>query len=158
MVIIMKDGVYSRDEILAMISDAVKLTEEGKYESAFEIYNKLLPYNLPEVYNNLGNLYRRQGMVGRAIEMYKQAIQNAPDFALAYFNLACALMEIDRFNEATMFFEKAENLGLKNFDLDVQLALCYIATGNKRKAKEKLKDKQVRSEVETYIEGGLDLE
>jgi len=145
------------DEIMSMINDAVKLTEEGKYELAQEIYNKLLPYNLPEVYNNLGNIYRRQGMVGKAIEMYKMAIQNSPNFSLAYFNLACALMEVDRFNEAIMFFEKAEKLGLKSFDLDVQLALCYIATGNKRKAHEKLLDKKVMAEVESYVEGRLEV-
>jgi hypothetical protein len=35
----------------------------------------------------------------------------------------------------------------------VQLALCYLATGNNRKAQERMKDEKVRQEVLKYIEG-----
>jgi tetratricopeptide (TPR) repeat protein len=145
------------ENIELLLQEAIKLTEEGNYDRAIEIYNKLIPYEIPEVFNNLGNIYRRQGMLGRAIEMYRKAIHICPNFSIAYFNLACALMEVDRYNEAVMFFEKAEKLGLKSFDLDVQLALCYIALGNKKKAKERLSDESVKREVEKYVEGGLDL-
>ncbi|AMW33745.2 tetratricopeptide repeat protein [Fervidobacterium islandicum] len=149
------DDKHANIEIL--LKEAVKLTENGDYEKALEIYNELARYEIPEVFNNMGNVFRRQGMLGRAIEMYKKAIQLSPNFPLAYFNLACALMEVDRYNEAVMFFEKAEKLGLKSFDLDVQLALCYVALGNKKKAKERLRDERVKAEVEKYVEGGLEL-
>ncbi|QIV78257.1 tetratricopeptide repeat protein [Fervidobacterium pennivorans] len=153
----MQQGNKRNENAELLLQEAIKLTEEGNYDRAIEIYNKLIPYEIPEVFNNLGNIYRRQGLLGRAIEMYRRAIQLYPNFPIAYFNLACALMEVDKYNEAVMFFEKAEKLGLKSFDLDVQLALCYIALGNKKKAKEKLSDERVKSEVEKYVEGGLEL-
>ncbi len=145
----------TKEEIYELISKAVSLTEKGMNKEAIEIYEQLLQFDIPEVYNNLGNIYRRNGMLGNAVEMYKKTIQLDNTFALAYFNLACALMEMERYGDAAMFFEKSEKLGLKTFDLDVQLALCYIATGNNSKAAERLKDEKVRKEVEKYIEGEL---
>ena len=147
----------TKEEIYKQLEEAVKLTEAGKNKEAMEIYEKLLEYEIPEVYNNIGNLYRREGLLGKAIEMYKKAIQISPDFALAYFNLGCALMELDKYNEAVMFFEKSERLGMKSFDLDVQLTLSYIGSGNLSKAKEKMKDERVRNEVSKYIDGGIKL-
>jgi len=117
----------------------------------------LLNKDIPDVYNNVGNIYRRQGMLGKAIEMYRRAIQSDPYFSLAYFNLACALMEMERYSDAVMFFEKAEKLGLQGFETDVQIALCYIALGNKRKASERMKDERIRAEVQNYIDGRIDL-
>ncbi|HOQ39773.1 MAG TPA: tetratricopeptide repeat protein [Fervidobacterium sp.] len=143
------------EEIYEQISKAVSLTEKGMSKEATAIYEKLLKYEVPEVYNNLGNIYRRDGMLGKAVEMYRKTIQLDNSFSAAYFNLACALMEMERYSESIMFFEKAEKLGLKGFDLDVQLTLCYIAVGNHLKARERLKDEKVRKEVEKYIEGEL---
>ncbi|MGB9614035.1 MAG: tetratricopeptide repeat protein [Fervidobacterium sp.] len=144
-------------EILEKIEKAVEFAKEGKIKNAMEIYESLLEYEIPEVYNNIGNLYRREGFLGKAIEMYKKAIQIDQNFPLAYFNLGCALMELERYNEARMFLEKAEKLGIKGFEIDVQLALSYLAIGELAKAKERLKNEDVRREVSKYVEGGLNL-
>ncbi|MEN3043489.1 MAG: tetratricopeptide repeat protein [Fervidobacterium sp.] len=143
------------EDILKKIEQAVELSESGKIKEALEIYISLLEYEIPEVYNNIGNLYRREGMLGKSIEMYRKAIQLDPNFSLPYFNLACALMEIEKYNEAILFFEKAEKLGLESFDLHVQLALCYLATGNISKAKKLMEDEKVRCEVQKYVEGDV---
>ncbi|MGB9795323.1 tetratricopeptide repeat protein [Fervidobacterium riparium] len=145
------------NEIVQQIKRAVELTENGLYDEALKIYNELLNKDIPDVYNNVGNIYRRQGMLGKAIEMYRRAIQSDPYFSLAYFNLACALMEMERYSDAVMFFEKAEKLGLQGFETDVQIALCYIALGNKRKASERMRDERVKAEVQNYIDGRIDL-
>ncbi|MGQ9855334.1 MAG: tetratricopeptide repeat protein [Fervidobacterium sp.] len=145
------------NELVQQIKRAVELTEDGLYDEALKIYNELLDKDIPDVYNNVGNIYRRQGMLGKAIEMYRRAIQSDPYFSLAYFNLACALMEMERYSDAVMFFEKAEKLGLQGFETDVQIALCYIALGNKRKASERMRDERVRAEVQNYIDGRIDL-
>ncbi|MEJ5257047.1 MAG: tetratricopeptide repeat protein [Fervidobacterium sp.] len=145
------------NEIVQQIKRAVELTEDGRYDEALKIYSELLDRDIPDVYNNVGNIYRRQGMLGKAIEMYRRAIQSDPYFSLAYFNLACALMEMERYSDAVMFFEKAEKLGLQGFETDVQIALCYIALGNKRKASERMKDERIRAEVQNYIDGRIDL-
>ncbi|ABR30672.1 tetratricopeptide repeat protein [Thermosipho melanesiensis] len=133
---------------------AIELTKNGKFDEAEKIYKELVKQDIPEAYNNLGNIYRKKGLIARAIECYKKAIEIKPDFAECYFNLGCAYMEIENYSLAIFSLEKAEKLGLKNFDLDVQLSLCYLAVGNKRKAKEKMKDEKVKTEVLKYIEEG----
>ncbi|MFN6992104.1 MAG: tetratricopeptide repeat protein, partial [Fervidobacterium sp.] len=90
---------------------------------------------------------------GKSIQMYRKAIELDSNFSLAYFNLGCALMELERYSEAIMLFEKAKRLGLESFDLDVQLALCCLAIGNNTKAKELLKNEEVYHEVKKFIEG-----
>lgn len=141
------------ERVRAAIEEALRLTNDGKYQEALKIYEEILGENLPEVYNNVGNIYRRLGMLAKAVEMYRRAILVDHTFPLAYFNLACALMEMEKYSEAIMFFEKAESLGLRSFELDVQLALCYIATNNVKKAAKRLEDERVRDEVERFIEG-----
>lgn len=143
------------EDVLRKIQEAVEHTKNGEIEKALEIYNSLLSYDVPEAYNNLGNILRKEGMIGKSIEMYRKAIELDPKFPLPYFNLGCALMELERHSEAIMLFEKAQRLGLKSFDLEVQLALCYLATGNNSKAKELLNNEDVYREVQKYVEGGL---
>ncbi|QTA38928.1 tetratricopeptide repeat protein [Thermosipho ferrireducens] len=130
---------------------AIEFTKLGEYEKAIEIYQQLAAKNIPEAYNNLGNIYRKKGLIGKAVEMYKKAININPEFPEAFFNMGCALMEIDKYDEAIMALEKSQKLGLHSFDLDVQLALCYIATGKQKKAQEKLSDKNVENEVKKYL-------
>ncbi|WP_126993207.1 tetratricopeptide repeat protein [Thermosipho globiformans] len=132
---------------------AIELSKQGKFDEAEKIYRELIKENVPEAYNNLGNIYRRRGLIAKAIEYYKQALQIKPDFAECYFNMGCAFMEIDNYSLAIFNFEKAEKLGFRDFELNVQLALCYLATGNNRKAQERMKDEKVRQEVLKYIEG-----
>lgn len=146
-----------KEDVLEKIKEAIRLSENGEIKKAMEIYNSLLEYDIPEVYNNIGNLYRRDGMLGKSIEMYKKAIQLDSNFALPYFNLACALMELERYHEAILFFEKAQKLGLESFDLYVQLTLCYLAIGNITKAKELMKNEEVKREVKKYIEGDISI-
>uniref|UniRef100_A0A7C5U770 Tetratricopeptide repeat protein n=1 Tax=Fervidobacterium nodosum TaxID=2424 RepID=A0A7C5U770_9BACT len=145
------------EDVLSRIKEAIKLSESGNITKAMEIYNSLLDYEIPEVYNNIGNLYRKEGMLGKSIEMYRKAIQLDSNFALPYFNLACALMELERYNEAILFFEKAQKLGLESFDLYVQLTLCYLAVGNVTKAKELMKNEEVKREVKKYVEGDISI-
>lgn len=132
---------------------AIELSKQGKFDEAEKIYRELIKENVPEAYNNLGNIYRRKGLIAKAIEYYKQALQIKPDFAECYFNMGCAFMEIDNYSLAIFNFEKAEKLGFNDFELNVQLALCYLATENNRKAQERMKDEKVRQEVLKYIEG-----
>ncbi|MFN3691483.1 MAG: tetratricopeptide repeat protein [Fervidobacterium sp.] len=139
-------------DIIKKIEEAIEYTKNGEFSKAVEIYETLLSYDIPEVYNNLGNIFRREGMIGKSIQMYRKAIELDSNFSLAYFNLGCALMEIERYSEAIMLFEKAKRLGLESFDLDVQLALCYLAIGNNTKAKELLKNEEVYNEVKKFIE------
>ncbi|ODN31466.1 hypothetical protein A4H02_00805 [Fervidobacterium thailandense] len=140
-----------------LLRKAIELTRLGKLEEAKVIYEKLLPYEIPEVYNNLGNIYRREGLLAKAVEMYRKAILLEPRFALAYFNMGCTFMELERYSEAIMFLEKAQSLGFEGFDLEVQLALCYLAVGDVWKAKKKMEDPKVYEEVRKFVDGGIDI-
>lgn len=144
-------------EIEELLKKAVELARSGRFEEVKPIYEKLLAYEIPEVYNNLGNIYRREGLLARAVEMYRKAILQNPKFALAYFNMGCTFMELERYSEAIMFLEKAEALGFKGFDLDVQLALCYLAVGDIQKAKERMRDPRVHEEVRRFVDGGIEI-
>ncbi len=139
------------NEHIEYFKKALEETEKENYQEAEKIYLELIEKEIFEAYNNLGNLYRKQGLINRAIEAYKIAILKLPDYPLPYFNLGCTLMELERYSEALLFLEKAERLGLKGFDIDVQLSLCYLATNNYSKAKERLKNETVREEVKKYV-------
>ncbi len=139
------------NEHIEYFKKALEETEKENYQEAEKIYIELIEKEIFEAYNNLGNLYRKQGLINRAIEAYKTAILKLSDYPLPYFNLGCTLMELERYSEALLFLEKAERLGLKGFDIDVQLSLCYLATNNYSKAKERLKNETVREEVKKYV-------
>lgn len=143
------------EKILSKIKEAVVLSEKGEIKKSMEIYQSLLEYDIPEVYNNIGNIYRKEGMIGKSIEMYRKAIELDPNFPLPYFNLACALMELDRYNEAILFFEKSQKLGLEFIDLYVQMSLCYLAIGNTARARELMKNEEIKREVQKYVEGDI---
>ena len=53
----------------------------------FERLSEEFP-ELPEPYNNLAVLYDKMGQEQKAIDSFKLAILNNPDYALAYENLA----------------------------------------------------------------------
>jgi tetratricopeptide (TPR) repeat protein len=54
---------------------------------------------------DLGNAYRAKGFAEPAVEAYERAVELAPDFASAHFNLANALIGLDRWVEARPHLE-----------------------------------------------------
>ena len=75
----------------------------GNAAAAIEAYEKALAMDprLPEIHYNLGLLQSNaMGEIERAIAHYRQAIELAPDFALAHHNLAHCLFLLGRFDQA----------------------------------------------------------
>lgn len=55
-----------------------------------------------EAHNNLGNAFKDCGRVPDAVASYRRAIELAPDFALAHWNLSLALASLGQLPEAFM--------------------------------------------------------
>ena len=108
----------------------------------------------------MGNAYYRLGQLDKAIAAYSKAIELAPTYALAHYNLGLALRDQGKFADALAALKKGHKLGSKRPDwnypsgrllaecerlLDLDTRLPIILQG---KAKPKKKRPELR--------GGLD--
>ena len=95
--------------------------EENK--RAIEHYTKAieLKSDLPEAYNNLGNVYRENSDFDRAITDFDIAIRLKPDFAAAYNNRGLAYKEKGDFDRA-----------IEDFDIAIRLKPDFAAAYNNR--------------------------
>ncbi|HQI73694.1 MAG TPA: tetratricopeptide repeat protein [Smithella sp.] len=67
---------------------ASALLEKGETRQAMDHYQKAIEINhYPAAYYNTGVIYYRLGQYHQAIEQFKQAIHEQPDYAAAHFNL-----------------------------------------------------------------------
>ncbi|HIP92778.1 MAG TPA: tetratricopeptide repeat protein [Thermotoga sp.] len=120
-------------------------SQKNDLEKAEEFYIKSLKIReTPETWNNLGNVYRRKGLFGKAIESYKRAIEIDSNYALAYFNLGCALIDMERYGEALMSLEKSKRLGFSDPRLSALIYLCRIKLGESVEGKLKEVPKEVK--------------
>jgi protein O-GlcNAc transferase len=83
--------------LLSSIYFQKKLMEESAYFSHEAI--RINP-QLAEAYSNLGNVYKEQGQITRALEYYRYAVTLKRDFIDGYVNLAAALTSIQEWEGA----------------------------------------------------------
>lgn len=78
-----------------IFSLAYALQEWGKYFEALENYYKIIELepNIPETWNNMGNIYRLQGELNKAQECFEKALNISPSLVIALNNLS--LLYID---------------------------------------------------------------
>lgn len=76
-------------EARARFLKGVILTEQKKGDEAIDVFAALIEDypELPEPYNNLAVLYASHGEYDNARNALEQAIENHPDYAIAYENL-----------------------------------------------------------------------
>jgi Flp pilus assembly protein TadD len=108
-------------------------------------------------HNNLGILYKRKGLLEKAIEEYKEALRLKPDYAEAHNNLGMAYREKGLFKEAERAYREAirlkSDLGEAHFNLGILYDLYLNRPGE---AIQHYKDYlrlggQKRQEVELWI-------
>jgi len=65
----------SESQLLASFVDAGRAYDEGRLDEAARLYSELADsgFQTPEVLHNLGNVYFRQGLIGRAVLAYRRA-------------------------------------------------------------------------------------
>lgn len=120
------EGLVQLEKVDEVISKALDLVGSGKLDEAISLYESFLELEeVPEVLNNLANLYRMKGFVSKAIELYEKALKISPSFKDAKLNLAAAFLEIGRYGEAMMILENLKNSGYESDELYLALAVAY---------------------------------
>ncbi len=112
----------------------------GEFENARTAYLALLARNEmdPRVHNNLGLLYREQGLPDLAVREFQRALILNPDYLTARNNLGVALLGQSRLAEAAAEFTRVLAEDPRNVDAVVNLALVEKAGGRPQRAAESL--------------------
>ena len=93
----------------------------------------LLDPNDYQVYNNLGNLFYKQGRYDDAIRHYEKAIRIKPDHTNAYRNLGATLIRKGRISEAVQHFQDALRLEPDNVQTKSYLNKATALLNNSQK-------------------------
>ena len=104
---------------------AQALQESGHPKEALEHYKVVLDQDdsLPEVYHNMGIIFRFQGETDRAKQMFQKAIDLRSDFSSAYVNLALIARDENLYPEALDFLDKAVQCDPRNPESYAQKAV-----------------------------------
>ncbi|MFH1791264.1 MAG: tetratricopeptide repeat protein [Candidatus Omnitrophota bacterium] len=79
--------------------------------------------------SNLGNIYSEKGMLGEAVEEYKKAIRENPDYAEAHNNLGAVYLEKGMSDDAIREFKEAIRLNRDYAEAYYNLGLAYAGKG-----------------------------
>ncbi len=111
------DALLNYDRALALADDdnqkAILYSNKGA--AYWELYNaeKAVPclekaiqmQPMAQTYQTLGNIYKHQGLLQRAIQCYRNAISANPDYADSHLCLAMALLKVGSLQEGWKEFE-----------------------------------------------------
>jgi adenylate cyclase len=89
-------------ELLGGVASAV-MRKSGQPERGAELVKKamrLCPFYRPGLLRALGNNYRLSGRLEEAVACYRESLKRETGYLAAYVNLASALGELDRQDEA----------------------------------------------------------
>jgi uncharacterized protein HemY len=92
---------------------------EAPLESRVDMFSKLLerdPEN-PMVLYSLGSELFKEKRYTEASERLRKAVENKPDYSVAYRTLGRALYELKEDDEALRVFEEGRNIAQRNGDL-----------------------------------------
>jgi len=91
-----------------LLEDAIKKYEEGSYNDALSLLNKLLAQNPADEYGIYykGLCFDELKKPQDAIKQYKSLIAKNPNFAPAYYSLAVDLDNSENYKEAILNYEK----------------------------------------------------
>ena len=92
--------------IIYSVRTIIRNTEWRTRKSLWEATARVSPTS-PRIYNNLGDVYIKEGDVAKSIKAFEHAIKLKPDYAEAYHNLGNTYLQLNQIETAKPFFEKA---------------------------------------------------
>ncbi len=117
-------------EVDKIMQEANQMYQEGKYEEAVKLYNKIIDndYEGAELYYNLGNAYFKLNKLGYAILYYEKALKLAPDDSDIQYNLKIAKARtIDRIQEIPqLFFVEWWNVLVTSFSVTTWATIVLV--------------------------------
>jgi len=135
----------------------------GEYEKAKENYLKAIdfsPMGIPQAYNNLGNVFAKQGKYDEAIFYYNKALKIQKNWPLAIVNLGTAYLKKGDLTKAKEFFLLYNQLLAEDFYPYVKLGEINLYEKNcalsleyfKKAQKLASNDKGIQQEILHLIE------
>ncbi|HEB32591.1 MAG TPA: hypothetical protein ENI15_17240 [Spirochaetes bacterium] len=116
----------NKDEEENFLIKSIQYERDRELVYPWDTRNRVL---LSNAYNNLGELYARMELPGKAAESinyFKQAIEENDNNEVAYFNLAQAYFyEEKNFGLAKKYYETAQSKGYEDNDLRYNLGFLY---------------------------------
>ena len=85
----------------------MELGRDAEAEASFQ--RGIAIDHAPEILNNLGSLWRKQGRLDEAIAAYQQALAQTPEYANAHYNLGNAWRDKKQLEQAAGCFRNAVN-------------------------------------------------
>lgn len=91
-----------------LLQEAYQAQMEGEYDRAIELYEKSIASQpTAEAHTFLGWTFHFQGKLEEAIEQCKKAIEIDPEFGNPYNDIGAYLIELNRYDEAISWLERA---------------------------------------------------
>jgi signal transduction histidine kinase len=131
--------------------------KKGRYEDALGAFRKSIRYasqpsyfrfNIPNVYNSMGNTYYSMGMYDMAVSTYyriltlSSAQSDHRVIAGAYNNLSVVFSQLGRYEPSLFYLEKAEQAARKRKDYDLLARIYYNRAEIYGKAGDSVKKEQ----------------
>jgi tetratricopeptide (TPR) repeat protein len=107
------------------------LQRRGMSEQAKPLYEKILKMEPDDPYAHLGlaEIYRDLGFLDRSADHYEQALRSLADQGGVWQQYAELLYALREYRTAELALRRAEELGLRNEDLQTDFALVWRALG-----------------------------
>ena len=112
------------------------------YKKYYQVYENPGPSRSAEATYDEAMSYFNKGEFEKALEGFQTYLKNKPESAQIEFLSGISYMEILSFPEAELSFNRVINRKLNSYTVDANwyLAMCYIATEDKVRAKTQLRE------------------
>jgi len=110
----------------------------GKAKEAVDCMKLAVQFNSknPEALSNFGLAYHEQGLLEEAIKQYRRAVQLAPQYINAHYNLHAAVLDYKNPADAIACLRQVLRVNSRDDDARFMLAVLLSYTGNQAEAED----------------------
>lgn len=108
------------------------LKQENRIDDLIDLGEGLLlnKFSSPEIYFLLGNIYRENHKLRKAISRYKKGLELDSQNDLVWYNLGVVYAHTDNFDKALNCYEKSIEINPENYDAHWNKALLLLTNGD----------------------------